>query len=400
MSLTIVTGLPGAGKSKHLIERVNAATAVGREVATFTCSASSWGQYTRSVGMLDCRVPGLACPLTHCVSTNEAAATIARLAAGALAAFEEAGLFGPYLARSWSFASDRGVEVIAVSPSHSQLELLAGYEHSVTHLEIACERCFGRKADTFILVESEAGHETVSLCMDCDREMRTRGRRELVSRLRSQDPRPTEEVIEQPVELEECLGWLVAQRDASAKTAILRSVIGETGLPESAEPGSSSYLDLVCGSGYFCEYVRRLGFAYVEGVDPAPRQILVARLLATYVRGGRNRFVIADIEDYLRDTRNESFDVTSWFGMPRWLSTECSVDRLIRCLELLFAKTSRICVIEAGDSFSESGEQPSSRLKQHSTEGLMRERGGFPQVRVFRASEWKLRRDLLVGTRA
>ena len=41
-ALTVFKGLPGSGKSKRLIETVNAARSVGRVVATFACGESPW----------------------------------------------------------------------------------------------------------------------------------------------------------------------------------------------------------------------------------------------------------------------------------------------------------------------------------------------------------------------
>ena len=40
--ITILYGLPGSGKSKRLIEQVNAAKAQGRAALTFACSDSPW----------------------------------------------------------------------------------------------------------------------------------------------------------------------------------------------------------------------------------------------------------------------------------------------------------------------------------------------------------------------
>ena len=75
MSLTVLTGLPGSGKSKRLIEWVNAARAAGQPVITLASAEAPWLRQRASVSqqrILGCRVPGLICPLTHFVTAPEA----------------------------------------------------------------------------------------------------------------------------------------------------------------------------------------------------------------------------------------------------------------------------------------------------------------------------------------
>src|SRR5690349_2237173 len=131
MTLTILTGPAGSGKSKHLIETVNAARSNGRMVRTFlsrkaVIAASDPNLWMH--GVIGSRDPSLTASLDHLVSAAECAQILEKLPAGALAAFDEAFYFDPGVADDWRRAVARGIDVLVSTPSANQLEKLIGQQ--------------------------------------------------------------------------------------------------------------------------------------------------------------------------------------------------------------------------------------------------------------------------------
>jgi SAM-dependent methyltransferase len=176
-------------------------------------------------------------------------------------------------------------------------------------------------------------------------------------------------------------------------------LIEEAGLLAAVAPNSPTYLDIGCNTGYFCDRIRCLGF-YTEGVDLVEADIAVAKILDAYFRKGHTRYVVQDAFDYLEQTQDRFFDVTSAFAVFQWLMIQTTVERGIRCLEWFFAKTKRLCFLEMGYS---AEPQYSERLKANIDRNwvcsIMEEKGDFSEIRTFDAKEHGLMfgRDLIVG---
>src|SRR5829696_1141379 len=123
MPITVLTGLPGTGKSSWLIEQVNQAIAAGRPVTTLVCSEYPWPSNHGAFWIhrrLVCRRPGLTTRLSHFVSPEESATVLDHTSTDALVAVEEAYSFGPQVVRDWISAANRGVELIVAVPSFQQ----------------------------------------------------------------------------------------------------------------------------------------------------------------------------------------------------------------------------------------------------------------------------------------
>src|SRR5437660_9620578 len=115
MSITILRGLPGSGKTLRLIETVKTALAQGNPVLTFACSDSPLLRKHGMIGhqkLLASRKPGVTCRLDHFVTPEECAAILQRTAPGTLVAFEEAQAFGAAIVPHWIEASSRGLDVL------------------------------------------------------------------------------------------------------------------------------------------------------------------------------------------------------------------------------------------------------------------------------------------------
>jgi SAM-dependent methyltransferase len=406
MSLHVFTGLPGSGKSSRLIELVNEARSQGKPVRTFACSESPILAQRERLTVehaLGCRRPGLTCPLDHFVPTDTATNILSRLDPATLAAFEEAQFFAPEIVPHWLEASRRGVQIVISTPSLPQLELLKGQPLTETEFTTECQKCGASKASTFLVVPESPTRETMALCSGCKEQMMDVARRDLLERLRRQAPHPGEKAIYQPIdELPETADWKIVRPDSKARADVMVKVIQEAGLPGNLGPTAASYVDVGCNTGYFCDRIRRLGF-YSEGVDAVKGDIEVARILDSYFRNGHTHFILQDAYDYLEETQDRTFDVTSAFAVFQWVMIQTSVERGITCLERLFAKTKRRCFLEMGYSAEpQYRERLKTNIDREWVRRIMEEKGGFSEIRIFDAKEHGLMfgRDVFVGIKA
>ncbi len=400
MSITVVSGLPGSGKSTMLIEAVNAAREQDRSVVTFACSESAWLRAHKMIGarrLLSCRRHGLTCPLDHFVPTAECAAILDGTPSGALAVFEEAHAFAPTIVPHWVEASRRGIDVLVAQPSKSQRQLLEGYAFEETLLAMQCRECDAADASMFVwLADPDV---TVATCATCHLEMQSAARRQVLDLLTQHNPSQDERVLHVPIELEEYSDWTIIRSDSKRRLELVRQMLREAQLPVDGSRHRRTYLDVGCSTGYFCHNLRLLGFR-VEGVDVLERHIRVARLLDSFYRKDFSKYAVSDVYTYLHETRERRIDVTSAFDASRWMSVE-SPDRRIAALELLFAKTNRLCFLEMGHAWERHDRGPLPvDLDRSWVQRVMEEMGGFAEIRVFEAGEYELLSDIFLGIKA
>ena len=310
MTITILTGLPGAGKSETLITRVNAARRTGRTAHTFMCSESPSLRARPNLTELRemrCR-SGLKTRLSHFVSSERAIELLAEAPANALLAFDEALHFGDALVPSWCNAADRGAEILIASPSMSQVEALERRGHAATCLRLLCQCCKSREASRFFLYLED--NRTEAVCDDCHARLQLDAERELVSLLKSGDPRPGERWLIQPVDLPQCHGWNVERRDSRRRLQKIVEACAREGLPEA----HSTYLDFGCRTGFFCSGMAEAGFN-ATGIDQRPDDIEAARLLSTYFRRDAATYRVLDVLEYLNTADDCCFDVITAFEM-------------------------------------------------------------------------------------
>jgi SAM-dependent methyltransferase len=402
MPITVLIGLPGAGKSSWLIEMVNAAIADGRPVQTFSCSESPWldaREHVRIHRLLGCRRPGLVCPIHHYVSTEEGAKRLEETPPGTIAVFDEAYHFGKEIAPRWAEAAERGVEVFLATPSFAQQQALNTHPFTQKDFPMNCQKCLETEATTAVIVPGEDA--TLSLCDPCEETTRAEVRAALIQRLEEQPPYPGEKALYQPIdELEECADWRILRPDSQARVELMTRVIREVGVLDAVKDRAPTYLDVGCNTGYFCHHMRQLGF-FAEGEDVVRGDIEVAQILDSWFRRDGNRYIVQDAYDYLRDTQDRMFDVTSAFAVFQWLMIQTTLERGVQCLEWLFAKTRRVCFLEMGYS---AEEQYKDRLPGNIDRAwvfnVMEQKGGFSEIRMFDAKRNNLMfgsRDLFVG---
>lgn len=395
MSITVLTGPSGSGKSHLLIQAVKEALAEEREVSTFMAKDAVVRSPDPNIwchGVIACREPGFICSLDHLVSSEECAAILDGLEPGTLVAFDEARFFDQGITDAWIEASQRGLEVLISTPSTTQLAAL-GERPVVKHLTVPCKRCGQADATSHLVFPGET--DATALCSDCRAAVTKEARLEIVTRLKRQGPYPGEETLYQPVELEECASWRVLRTDSDKRADLMRGVIEEVASQDDSRP--LSYVDLGCNTGYFCHKMAKLGLASL-GVDLVRDDIEVARMLTTFVRGDESRYLVADIHEYLRETRHEPIDVTSAFSVVQWLIIQKSLEFGQEAFAWLFEKTGRICFLEMG--YASEGlyrEQLPELIDRAWVQRSMEQSGMFDEIRCYDAGEHGLMRDLFVG---
>jgi thymidine kinase/SAM-dependent methyltransferase len=395
MSITVLTGPAGSGKSHLLIQAVKDALAEERSVATFMSKDAMVRSPDPNIwchGVIASREHGFNTPLDHLVSAEECAAILEELEPGTLVAFDEARFFDLEITDTWLEASHRGLEVLISTPSTAQLAAL-GDQSVVKRLTVPCKRCGEKEATSHLVFPGES--DATPLCVDCRTAVTREARTEIVARLKDQAPYPGEEVLYQPVELKECSSWRVLRVDSEKRVEVMKEVIEEVASEDGTRP--LSYIDLGCNTGYFCNKMAKFGLASL-GVDLVRNDIEVARMLTTFIRGDEARYEVADIHEYLNETRAERVDVVSAFSVVQWLIIQKSLEFGREALAWLFEKSGRICFLEMG--YASEGiykDQLPELIDRAWVKRTMEESRMFDEIRCYDAKEHGLMRDLFVG---
>ena len=339
---------------------------------------------------MGCR-SGLTTEVDHFVSADRCITLVGDAPRGSLLAFDEAQHFGERLVEAWCAAADRGAEVLIASASPVQLEALGRKGHTSTQMSLECQACREREATTFFVNRGE--DRTESVCATCHDRLRADAEREVVERLERGIPYAGQKWIYQPVELERCADWKVVREDSGTRFDLIRDICGHQGLPEA----HSTYLDVGCNTGFFCNHMAHLGFR-CTGVDVTVNDIEVARLLGCYLRRDFAAYVLSDAHDYLSNTQSETFDVTSAFSVFQWVMIQKTPEHGLDCMRWLFGKTRRICILEMGESTeAHYAERVGMQYDSDWIYRFMDAEGGFERIEVIAANEHPILRDLFVG---
>ena len=393
MTITILTGLPGVGKTERLIGAVTAAQKAGRTTATFLCGDSPRLR-TRPNLTEHRRISsrsGLRTHVDHFVSTDRCVELLNDAQPNTLLAFDEASHFGEHLVEHWCAAARRGAELLIAAPSGPQLTALNRHGHRATHLTLSCQACARREATKFFVHEQE--NRTESVCNKCFKRIQKQAKTEIIDCLQQGRPYPGTKTSYQPIELPECRKWRVNRDDSDRRLEIMRSTCTDEGLPQAY----SNYLDIGCNTGFFCCGMAQTGFTS-KGVDVTANDIRIARLLSTYFRHDLATYKVANAYDYLGNTPSERFEVTSAFSVFQWVMIQGGPERGLACMRWLFQKTKHLCFLEMGES-SEAhyGDRIGMDYDSAWIQDFMLTEGDFERVQCVRGPEHNLRRDLLIG---
>lgn len=393
MPITILTGLPGAGKTERLILTVAEAQKAGRPTATFLCGDAPRLRMRHKIAehrKLGSR-SGLRTQVDHFESAERCIERLNEAQPNALLAFDEAHYFGESLVEHWCAAAGRGAELLIAAPSGPQLAKLRKYGHRPIRLTLSCQACEQREATDFLVHEGEK--RTESVCKRCLKRMKAQARTEIVDSLFRGTPYPNTKSAYQPIELPECSNWKINREDSQRRLDLMLSICADEGLPQA----HSTYLDVGCNTGFFCHGMAKAGFES-KGVDVTAKNIRIARLLSTYFRRDLATYQVANAHDYLGGTPDERFDVTSAFSVFQWVMIQGGPERGLECMRWLFQKTKRLCVLEMGES-SEAHYSDRIGMEYDSAwiRAFMLAEGGFARVQCLQGSEHQLWRDLLIG---
>ena len=393
MTITVLTGLPGSGKSETVITRVNSALQEGRVALTFLCSDSPILRARPNIvkhGRMGCRA-GLFARVDHFVSTARSIDLLENAPVDALLAFDEAQHFGERIVESWCAASERGAEILIASPSDAQLKALNRRGYEAERLRLICQECQAQEASVFLCHVDE--DRTESVCAECSDRLIEDARARIIDRLLHGRPQPGEEWTYQPVELPECSAWEVIRTDTQERCRIVVDACAREGLPNA----HSTYLDVGCNTGFFCHEMARAGF-HSTGVDVAANEIEVARLMSTYFHRDYSTYVQSDAHEYLKTTQDRTFDVTSAFSVFQWTMIQKTPEHGFDCMRWLFEKTRRICILEMGESTEAHYiERIGLRYDSAWIRDFMETHGGFERIELIDMKSSRLKRDLFVG---
>ena len=396
MTITILTGLPGSGKSQTLISHVNSARREGRTVLTFMCGDSPTLQARPRIterGEMGCRA-GLFIPLNHFVSAERAIELMESAPVNALLAFDEAQHFGDELVDAWRGATERGADVLIASPSPAQLLALKNHGHNATKLRLLCEICRTREASRFFCFHGE--DRTESVCEGCFRLRRHEAEREIIGQLRDGEPHPGQEYLDLPVELTQCRDWAVARDDSQENVRLMLEACGNLGLPRP----QSTYLDVGCGTGYFCNRMAEAGF-HATGIDVRIDQIKLARLLSAYCRNDHAVYSHSGIDERLASKFHRGFDVVSAFAGCWCSAYQTNPKQTRNRLRQVFRTTRHLCVLAAGGPGHSALDAPeASSTTAAEMQSFMQTEGGFARIERVGGKYGSLGRQLLIGTKA
>jgi SAM-dependent methyltransferase len=402
VGITVLTGPPGSGKSRYLIDLLATAESEGVKVLTFFCSDFPWEHKRRghlAKGIFGSRDPTSRWRVDHFVSNGEFAELLERVPAGALVAIDEAYAFAPNVARNWLQAASRGVDVIAAAPSKYQMALLAGQNIVVKHFSMKCERCSVRDVETTVLRPDT--NRTLSLCGPCLEDFRADALKQLRDRFQAGDDAVAAAVSYQPVDVPE-LDWSFTRRDTPRRAELMLETASRT-LSVTNTSSRPTFLDIGCGTGYFCHSFAKSGYS-AHGIDVDSSVIEVARLLESLgrrtARGG-GPFVSYDVADgykYVQATRDQSFDVTAALSVLDSIVVQHGLNASRKFLSSLAKKTRHVMFVDV-DLADGTGSVAAASGGQ-SAVAMVADAGDFHSIELYERARYGLERDLVAAIKS
>ena len=135
-----------------------------------------------------------------------------------------------------------------------------------------------------------------------------------------------------------------------------------------------------------------------KGVDIVEGDLGVARLLSTFFRRDYVHYVLSDVQEYLRSTVADKFDVASAFSIFQWVMIQTTPQKGIDCMHWLFQKTRRVCFLEMGE-YTEAHyvERAGIEYDRDWVYKFMKDHGEFSRIEIADKREFGLKRDLFIG---
>lgn len=273
LDLTVLVGVPGAGKSRRLIHAVNAARAAGQLARVFLCRENPRVAHKERDRTLRCRDPKTWCDLDGFLTSDETIVALDDMPADALAAVDDSQSFSVAVAHAVVRAAMRGVRCIVSVPSPQQLQVFRDHGVAPTELTLLCQRGCGEPGTTAVLTEK--GH-TLTVCAECLTQIAAEAvaavREQLASRFGS--PRP----LHEPLPCLDLPEWPTVSSSAVREVDAIANELDGDRSPRDAWVPSATLLDLGCGMGARAIALARKGY-HVTGVDHDAAFVAIGRLV-------------------------------------------------------------------------------------------------------------------------
>ncbi len=401
MSLKIITGLPGSGKTSALIDEMIDRENAGGQVLLILSSeheALTERPNVKPGGLMGCRDKNKSHPIDAVMDSKEAAALLASQAPGTMVVFDEAQYFQPALVRSWQTASERGVDVLVGTPSEHQLQLLADIPHEPIHLDVACS-C-GKAPATEVLYEDDLTYPK-HLCSDCHSTQKTEAIASMLADVKRSEPFPNKLHTYQPFYGLDMEDWELVRTDCPARLNIILDAVSRcnnVGLKLDDPVGQASFIDLGCCSGFFSDAMAHRGFRSA-GVDVSKDFIDWASQLAK-IKAQDISYTKEDLLVYLTSSERR-FDVISTFATVQWVMAQKGYGAGLTCFETIFEKADSICVIEMGYTtepiYRDKISDRPTEIDRQWVLDLMEQSGQFDTIELHPMGENGIWRDVFVG---
>lgn len=401
-TLTVLTGLPGTGKTSTLIRLLQEHQVAGRDVKLYLSGENSLLTQRPNVvagGRMGCRNPKFSFTISEVLKTDQAIERLVSAAPGSVAAFDEAQYFQPHIVAAWIAAAQRGVHVIISTPSASQRAALSAKAIQLTDLNIPCVTCGKRKSTVVIYKENLA--QPTPVCGSCESDHYETTVAQLLNDVRESEPFKGEKKTYQPFYDLPMKGWTFVRPDSQARFEIIRRALSKYPYitVDPTNPGREfTYVDVGCCSGFFCDAFTTHGFSST-GVDVTKHFIDWAKRVALLKRQSI-RYLQEDAEKFLTSSNSE-FDVTSSFATIQWVMAQRNYNAGVNCFKVLFNRTRHVCVVEMGYSTEDIYK---TKILDRPTEidkdwvlRIMNEHGNFAHIDFYPAGHLGIWRDIFIG---
>lgn len=395
MTLAVLTGAAGAGKTTEIIRIINNLRA--RKQRSFLIATLEGGTIRPALEKYDlinarngkkARVDfkGTGAEIRGFISARSTAPTTFL--------FDEAQRFGKDFAEDWIALSDAGHTVIVSTPSPQQLEQLRAAGAKVTVLRKLCDLM--ADADATVTIRLPGGEGTISVCNRCAAQLQAYARTNLRERLIATAPFPATNTIYQPIDgsFPEFAELKPIRADSATRAGIMAEFVRKH--MDLQEPGRKTYIDVGCNSGFFCKRMADLGFL-ATGIDVAANDIQMGRVADSYIYNRHLDLQVRDALTWVPQDMNDH-DVTSTFSVYQWLLDKHDPDAVCGSLHALMAKTRKLFFFEMG--YTEEAhyrDRLAQRIDRDWCMTQMREHGGFAEIVVYGAGWQGLKRDFFVG---
>lgn len=395
MTLKVLTGPAGAGKTSEIIRIVNDLRA--RKQRSFLIATLDGGPVRPALekyDIINARSGKKARVDFKGTGADIRAYIRDRRSVPATFLFDEAQRFGADFAEDWITLAGEGHEVIVSTPSSPQLERLKAAGAEVSSIRKLCDLMADGDATTIIRLPG--GDGTISVCDSCAAQLQTLARAHLRDRLIATDPLRGTTAIYQPLDapFPEFEDLKPIRADSDTRAGIMADFIRKH--VDLQEPGRRTYVDIGCNSGFFCKRMADLGLR-ATGIDVAPNDIRMGRVADSYLYNRHLDLQVQDALTWVPDVMPDQ-DVASTFSVYQWLFDKHDAETVCRSLHALMAKTRKLFFFEMGyTGEAHYRDRLSLRIDRDWCLTQMRDHGGFAEIVTYGAGWNGLKRDFFVG---